>query len=452
MSAHLSDEQREVAASGSTEFDSHLSGCEACRREVKSAKGRQAMLRGLAPYTLSDLAFRRVEAKLMEQAEAGLPSVWPAWLKVLLPVGVLAAALLVLVRTPDAPTRPEVPVAVAPKAPRTFPALRVTYASADARLRLGDDEWKTLSAPFLLPAGAALSAGRVVVSTNGPVFSGEGSFAVGADAFVAVGAGSVAMVGEGDVLAGQRRVSGSIDSAFRIERTAAELVLDVASGSVDVRDEGSSRRKMVKGPARVRWADGSTVDDGVESAFVDFAQPRGASAEASAVDLSALPAGASIDLDDLPVGVTPFSFVVEPGRHEMRWALPGQPSQTRSIDVTSGTPFLFAMAPEPKPEPEAVEPDPKALAQVLTDLKRQTPKLRACYEKWLKANPSAAGTVDLVLVVTARGAVKRADVKGDPISPESAACLKSTAKSLVLSPLGSEQELEVPLVLTPGKR
>jgi hypothetical protein len=38
------------------------------------------------------------------------------------------------------------------------------------------------------------------------------------------------------------------------------------------------------------------------------------------------------------------------------------------------------------------------------------------------------------------------------MSPESAACLKTTAKALVLSPLGSEQELEVPLVLTPGKR
>ena len=85
-------------------------------------------------------------------------------------------------------------------------------------------------------------------------------------------------------------------------------------------------------------------------------------------------------------------------------------------------------------------------------MRRQTPKLRSCYEKWLKANPNASGQVDLVLVVNAKGVVKRADVKGQPISAESATCLKTIAKSLVLSPLGSEQELEVPLVLTTGKR
>ena len=53
---------------------------------------------------------------------------------------------------------------------------------------------------------------------------------------------------------------------------------------------------------------------------------------------------------------------------------------------------------------------PCALAQVMEDLRRQTPKLRSCYEKWLKANPNASGQGDLVLVVNAKGVVKRADV------------------------------------------
>jgi hypothetical protein len=141
------------------------------------------------------------------------------------------------------------------------------------------------------------------------------------------------------------------------------------------------------------------------------------------------------------------------GLHQLNLSPPGQPPQERFIDLVGGAPFLVALqALELDRDVEAPEPDARALGRVLEDLKRQTPRLRACYEKWLKANPSASGQVDLVLVVTAKGAVKRAEVKGDPMSPESAACLKTTAKALVLSPLGSEQELEVPLVLTPGKR
>jgi len=284
------------------------------------------------------------------------------------------------------------------------------------------------------------------------VLEAEGSFAVGGQAMVVLGAGSIGALGDVEVLAGARRVM-AVDAAFRVERTAAEIVLDVASGEVTLFDEGSSQRRVVKSPARVRWADGTALELGVTEPVSSWKPPAAPKAPAAKLDLGALPEGTLLSVDDLSYGTTPFSFMLEAGRHKVQVTPPGKPMQERFIDLTGGQPFLFTMAPEVvEREVEAPEPDAQALARVMEDLRRQTPKLRACYEKWLKANPNASGTVDLVLVVNAKGGVKRADVKGDPISRESVTCLKTTAKMLVLSPLGSEQELEVPLVLTPGKR
>jgi hypothetical protein len=244
-----------------------------------------------------------------------------------------------------------------------------------------------------------------------------------------------------------------VESVFRVERTAAEVVLDVASGEVLVFDESTAQRRAMTAPARVRWADGTALEQGVAEPTVAFATPAGTKAPVVTLDLSGLPDGTAVSIDGQGFGETPFSLALEPGRHRVALTPKGQATQERFIDLVGGAPFLLGLAPlQADRDVEAPEPDARALARVLEDLRRQTPKLRACYEKWLKANPSASGQVDLVLVVTATGGVKRADVKGDPISPESAACLKTTAKSLVLSPLGSEQELEVPLVLTPGKR
>lgn len=458
MSAHLTDEQRDLVASGTSEpaLDAHLAACPECQRSVRDAKGRRALLKGLTPYTLSDMAFRRVEARLMEQVEEGLPSPWPAWLKVALPVA-LAAAVALVVAAPwsSAPVveRPTTPVAQRPT-PRPFPPMVATFASADAKVRRDDGAWQALAASDEVTSGAALSASRVVLATASGarvVLEAEGSFAVGGQAMVVLGAGSVGLAGAAEVLAGARRIT-SVDAAFLVERTAAEVVLEVMSGSVTAFDEGSAANRVVQAPARLRWADGTALDQGVVEPVSSRRPPVAPKSPLAKLDLSGLPDGTQLSVDDLAYGATPFTLMLEVGRHKVQVTPPGQPMQERFIDLVGGQPFLFALAPHEEREVEAPEPDARALARVMEDLKRQTPKLRACYEKWLKANPNASGTVDLVLVVNAKGAVKKADVKGDPISAESVACLKTTAKMLVLSPLGSEQELEVPLVLTPGKK
>jgi hypothetical protein len=457
VSAHLTDEQRDAVAKGSTEpgFDAHLKDCADCRAGVADAKARQRLLSGLTPYTLNDMAFRRVEARLMEQVEEGLPSPWPSWLKVALPALACVVVLLVVAPwraeptpSPDVFPRP----AIARPAPRSFSPMTATFASADATRRPGDGAWMSLRAGDTLTADTAVSASRLVVASADLVLVTDGSWAAGGQAQVVLGAGVVTASGTAEVLAGPRRVMG-VESVFRVERTAAEVVVDVASGTVEVFDESSGQRRSVASPARLRWADGTALEQGVSEAIVTFESPRAPKGPVVPLDLSGLPVGTTVSLDGQGFGETPFTLAADPGRHRLNLTPPGQPGQERFIDLVGGAPFLVALqALESDREVEAPEPDARALARVLEDLKRQTPKLRACYEKWLKANPSASGQIDLVLVVTAKGSVKRADVKGDPISPESATCLKTTAKSLVLSPLGSEQELEVPLVLTPGKR
>ena len=60
--------------------------------------------------------------------------------------------------------------------------------------------------------------------------------------------------------------------------------------------------------------------------------------------------------------------------------------------------------------------------------------------------------LSLELVVGAQGRVKKASVEGGTISAASSECLVTTAKSLVLPPLGTDATLQVPLLLRqPGR-
>jgi hypothetical protein len=156
-----------------------------------------------------------------------------------------------------------------------------------------------------------------------------------------------------------------------------------------------------------------------------------------------------VTLDGEALGVAPFKRLVGAGRRRLLVVPPGQPEWARWVDLVGGQPFAAPPAPA---EVEAPEPSADAVAELSAALQRQRPKLAACYEKWLKANPGARGEVVLEVTVTAQGRVRRATVGGDAISPASAECLVTTAKTLVLPALGAEATLEVPLVLRPPGR
>src|SRR5690606_6777529 len=143
----------------------HLAACAECRADVKRARARQKLLGGLKPYTLSDVAFRRVEARLDEAVREGLPATFPwRWLGASL--GVLAAAGLALMiagrETQQTGTvkLPAPKVELAQSSFRPLTVIRAVKTSA----RTGTEPWRELSAGDVLTSGEALSAEAVTLS------------------------------------------------------------------------------------------------------------------------------------------------------------------------------------------------------------------------------------------------------------------------------------------------
>jgi hypothetical protein len=454
---HLDDAQREAVARGDAadaEAAAHLAGCAECQAAVRDAKGRRAMLAGLQGYTLSDMAFRRVEARLMEQVEAGLPSRTP-WLAWLVPAALAAVALVALavvqrreVPAPQVVTRP--PPVVRPAV--VFHPLTVLRAAPDSQVRSGGGAWRALKAGAVLAAGDALSSGGVTLAPAADVawaFEARGSLALGGAASVDLGAGQLsAKVAQAASVSAGTRLFEASEALFSVSRSAAEVVLSVAEGSVDVTDSVSAERRRVTAPATLRWADGAPLAQGREETLAGVSPPTVPAKPWVRFDASGLPAGTAVTLDGATLGQAPLELLVGQGRHRLGLTPPGQPLTESWVELVGETPFVAAL-PEPR---EGPPPSDEALARVQADLVRHRPKLAACYEKWLKANPAASGTVELSLVVSASGRVTAARVRGGVVPKASADCLVRTAKGLALSPLGAEAELEVPLVFTSGGR
>ena len=445
------------AAGGKGETASHLAECKECRGHVRRAQGRQKLLAGMTPYTLSDMAFRRVEARLQEAVEAGEAS--PArWKWLWWAGGALAAATIALVVMTNDPTlpgvvklpQPQVAAAVAP-----FHPLTVLRAAAEAQTRRGEGEWRALAVGEVALSGDALSADSVALAPEGGAawaLTATGSLSLGGAGSLTLGAGEVvARVGSPiEVLASSRRMLAS-DALFSVSRTGAEVVLLVAEGNVEVVDSVTGERRMVKAPQAVRWSDGSALKEGREEPIRALPAPVIPGKPWTRFDTSSLLAGTVVSLDGVSLGAAPFVEVVTAGRRRLGLTPPGGVLQESWADLIGGQPFTAKLE-APSLETEGPDPDAGALARVLAAIKAQRPKLASCYDKWLKANPNAQGEVVLELTVGAQGRVKKARVEGSTISAASAECLVTTAKSLVLPPLGTDATLQVPLVLRqPGR-
>ncbi|MFO0597909.1 MAG: AgmX/PglI C-terminal domain-containing protein [Myxococcaceae bacterium] len=456
--AHLSQEKLEQLASqpprSATGDDAaHLGGCAECRQAVVSARARQKLMKGLTPYTLSDHGFRRVEARLEEAVREGLPSSAPWWRWLGLGGALVAAAVAVLIVSRPATDDGAVVKLPAPKvelARATFRPLTVIRAQK-AQARAGE-AWRELHPGDVLQSGDALSADLVALSDERGewAFEAQGSSSLGGVATLTVGAGQVTVKVKSteklDVLAATRTVFAS-EAVFQVSRAAAEVALVVSQGEVEVVDSVSGQRRVVKAPAAVRWSDGSALTEGRTEAPAELHVPAVPPPPWAVLDASGLPAGAQLSLDGLSLGTSPLAELVTAGHRKLMVTVPGQPARESWIDLIGGKRFEAKY--EEKVD-ERPDPDAAALARVMSELKRHTPKLQACYEKWLKANPTASGEPVLELTVTAKGVVKRAAVaKGSGINASSAECLVRTAKSLSLPPLGVEADLELPLVLRP---
>jgi len=456
---HLEPDVIEQAAkeAPAAEVATHLTSCSECREHVRRAKGRQKLLAGMKPYTLSDMAFRRVEARLEEAVNAGeaSPSPWRWWWWV---GGAVAAAVLALVvvssegALPGTVKIPRPPVATA-TAP--FHPLMVLRASSEAQLQDGDSKWRPLSAGDLALAGSALSAQSVLLAPESDVawaISASGSLSLGGPASLTLGAGEiVAHVGAPiEVLADTRRML-SANALFSVTRAGAEVVLAVMEGQVEVVDSISGERRLVKSPSALRWSDGSSLQDAREEALRSLVAPPVPARPWVRFDARGLAEKTVVSLDGVRLGAAPFVDVVTAGRRRLGLTPPGGVERESWAELVGGQPFTAKLE-TPAIENDGPEPDAEALARVMAALKAQRPKLASCYEKWLKANPSAQGEVVLELVVGAQGRVKKARVENATISAASSECLVTTAKSLVLPPLGADATLQVPLLLRqPGR-
>lgn len=446
MSAHLDGDRLELTEL-SADDAAHVTTCSECQSARRAAAARRTLLGGLTPYTLSDMAFRRVEARLMEQVEqVAEASPWRRWWWAAPVAVVLIALAWVAVDSQQTPS--PLPVAVGPAAPRLLQArvepLTVLRASGGSRVLRGHD-WVPVRAGDVFASGEAFT-GEVRLAPSGDfdwLFEVEGSAAVGGAGTLTLGVGEVrARVAstEATIAAGDLQVVAS-DAVFLVSSTAAEVLVEVSEGSVSL-SETTLGRRTIKAPARVRWAHGSPA---VDLPVVGVSLGESPQKPWVHFDAMSLPANVRVTLDGVELGVTPLEVLTSKGRHHVGLAPPGEALRESWVDLTGD----YRAVPDALSEHahDAPPPDEAALARVQAELRRHTPRLAACYEKWLKENPSASGEVLVHLVVNERGQVARARVEGDA-AKVSAECLVRTVKSLQLPALGSEVELELPLKLT----
>lgn len=455
--SHLAPERiEELALPGGS--DPHLEACAQCRSSVASARARHSLLKGMKDLTLTEAAFRRVEAKVMSDLQTPVTG-WGLIRAQLRSNWMLAAAvagLVLLVAVPrvlestGAGVTPA-PVAVkeSTRVPRAVALLAVLVEGQVVR------NGSALAAGEWVKSDDSVDArmGRVVLIEAGHdvrfELMGEARF--GGSSTVSLASGTLAIDSVSEVLVEAGAWIGGSDSAFVVSRAAAEVVVDLLRGQVFVGSDSALRDAVkltalaqLKVPLPPKAPFGALGQEPLPYPFTPA--PRQPWAK---LDVSGLPSGSSLDVDGQRVGGAPASLLLGLGRHQVGVHIPGQATRESWVDLVAGGDTHFKLPPRAEPEKEE-PPSEDAIAGLQRALKDQRPKLRACYEKWLKANPAATGQVELTLVVARSGKVIAARVDDATIPRESIDCLVRTGKTLRLPALGSEQEIQVPLVLTPG--
>lgn len=463
--SHLPPEKiEELAASKAA--DPHLAECAECRKAVGSARARRTLLKGMKDVTLTEAAFRRVEARLISEANAPV-SPWALVLAQLrsgwgIGAALVAVALLVIIPRVLESNKTVAPPVVA-EAPKKTVEPRIVQPDNAAELTalivegVVHRNGSALAAGEVVKKSDVLDArmGRVVLAELGRDVRFEliGLAKIGGAAMVSLKEGTLAVEASPDILveAAGAWVLGT-DAAFVVTRAAAEVVIEVLRGTAKVGSDAQLHDSVsMTAPQRLR------LPLPVKPPFAQldaqpapYPFPKLPKQPWARLDVTDLPAGSTFDVAGHHGG-TPTSMMLADGRHRVLVQVPGEGTRETWVQLVSGSQTRLKLPPrgiaQQKDEPP---PSEDAIADLQRALKDQRPKLRACYEKWLKANPVASGEVVLTLVVSKSGKVMGARVDDATIPRDSVDCLVRTGKRLVLPALGSDQEIEVPLSFTQG--
>lgn len=449
---HLTEEELELAAKGGA-APAHLSSCPECRAQVARARARQQLLGGLKRYTLSDDAFRRSEARVLAAARESRASFgWRLWL----PLALAAAAAVALFVARPEPVKPAAPeLAEAPKpplpavkeaAPRAWPALTVALA-AQAERRVGEG-WAPLRAGEVLEQATEVRAARLVLTGGALALDGAPVTLLGKDALAEVDAAGARLDLDGRAEAVVRvgpRWFKSTDAAYLASRAAAAVDLELRRGEVWVADDASFARAVrVAAPARLRFSDGAASGEALPGAPAEapaFRPATGARFELS----PRFPLGDRVALGDASLGGAPLSMLLPPGRHRLRF-FQGERLVGERFVLAQGD---SAALEEPKvqaPRLPVMPPEEQERLMALA-INAQKGQLSGCYEKWLKNDGRAGGSFSVAVVVSERGKVKSASVKG-ALPDAVAECVRRTATGFKFPAAGEEVELEIPVKMT----
>jgi hypothetical protein len=449
--SHIEAEKlEELAKSGGS--DAHLDGCAECRASLKAATGRVRMLKALHPYTLGDVAFSRVEARLMEEVAKPRGFNW-----VRLGLGFALAASVAAVAWTLAPKAPapspivERQRVIVPKVVEPLKVLspELTAVRIEGGAKHSGSNKPVVAGELLAADDRVETAGKLTLSGERLILEGKGGLTLGHGLTASVDDSFAAQVEPGDstaLLDCAGTFVGGVDAAFLVTVAGAEVVVEVMRGEVKVSPEAQLADAMtLKAPASAHLRQGrlvGAISRPAESTRLTQLPKR----PWSKLDFD-FPAGTQLELDGAKVGVAPLSLMWTDGKHKWRAVGPGHAVHEGTLDLISGNPYTVRAPPEIAAD---VEPDEATIAALNAALKAQTPKLRACYEKWLKANAGAEGEVELNLSLAATGKVVKVAI--DPhdtgMSKDALDCLSRNAKALVLPKVGSPQEVALPLILT----
>lgn len=461
---HLSNEQLEQAVNG--EALPHLHDCAECQAAVRRAMGLKRMLSGMRPYTLSDAAFARSEARVLERMRE-TPARAISWLWRALPIAAalaLAAGLIwwrqqapvvaepvVAVRVESAPPavaaayEPLTVVALQGAAP---PQFRANAEGELVPLKLG----QTLLAQARVQADGP--AARVIgVSANERVRAElHGAAALGLTD-VSIDLGEAASVRLDLVLTQRWLVRAgdewfaSSDAEFSVTRVSPDVaVLEVSRGVVEHGQWASRGKGHVEQAARGRWRiapSGAAVDGTGE---VQAAPLAPVWRDGIWFSLGAVPG--AIELDGQRYGGAPLQMLLPPGRHTLRAVGDNGSVTTREFSIAPGEPLTMnRLDPVARPPVEATEVDPAALRAWVNE---QRAKLSPCYEKWLKGNAEARGEATLTISVSPTGRVVGSRVEPRGVVPQVVAeCLSATVKKW--RPPVRDADIEIPLVFSKSR-